>query len=206
MASGPMISLRRLAASREPEEKCDLCSEPLMPGHRHLLDVGNQRLACCCQPCSILFSSDAAGRYRLVRHRVRFLPAFDIPEELWEGLGLPVSVAFFQHSLPSGQVVARYPSPAGATESLLTFNTWEELERLNPLLREMDPGVEALLVNRTAGAREHFLVSIDECYRLVGLIRLSWRGLSGGTEVWKEIANFFGALKHDAEIVTTDHA
>lgn len=215
MASDPTTLLRRLAASRGPEERCDLCGAPLTRGHRHLLDLGSQRLACSCEPCSILFSSDAAGRYRLVPHRVRYVPDFDLPEELWEGLGLPVNVAFFietlptgqlQHSLPSGQVVARYPSPAGATESLLTFKTWEELERLNPLLREMEPGVEALLVNRTADAREHFLVSIDECYRLVGLIRLNWRGLSGGTEVWKEIAAFFRALKEDAEVVTGSHA
>ena len=222
MAGDPMTSLRRLAA-REPQEepqeesqeKCDLCSAPLMPGHRHLLDTESQRLACSCEACSILFSSDAAGRYRLVPHRVRFLPGFDLPEELWEGLGLPVNVAFFikslpsgqvQHTLPDGQVVARYPSPAGATESLLTFKTWEELERLNPLLREMAPGVEALLVNRAAGAREHYLVSIDECYRLVGLIRLNWRGLSGGTEVWKEIASFFRELKEGAEVVTGSHA
>jgi hypothetical protein len=205
VASDPMTSLRRLAA-REPDEKCDLCSAPLSPGHRHLLDVERQRLACSCEACSILFSSEAAGRYRLVQHRVRYLPGFDLPEELWEGLGLPVGVAFFVKSLPSGQVVARYPSPAGATESLLTFRTWEELERLNPLLREVAPGVEALLVNRTAGAREHYLVSIDECYRLVGLIRLNWRGLSGGTEVWKEIASFFRELEDHAEFVTGSHA
>jgi len=30
---------------------------------------------------------------------------------------------------------------------------------------------------------------------LVGLIRAYWRGLSGGTEVWREISAFFAALK-----------
>jgi hypothetical protein len=30
---------------------------------------------------------------------------------------------------------------------------------------------------------------------LVGLIRSNWRGLSGGTEVWRAIAVFFKELK-----------
>jgi hypothetical protein len=51
--------------------------------------------------------------------------------------------------------------------------------------------VEALLVNRARGTRQHFLVPIDDCYRLAGLIRTRWRGLSGGEEVWKEIDRFF---------------
>ena len=35
---------------------------------------------------------------------------------------------------------------------------------------------------------------IDECFKLVGLIRIHWRGLSGGTEVWEEIGRFFTSL------------
>jgi hypothetical protein len=38
-------------------------------------------------------------------------------------------------------------------------------------------------------------VPIDECYKLVGLIRLHWRGLSGGMEVWEKVGQFFAALK-----------
>jgi hypothetical protein len=41
-------------------------------------------------------------------------------------------------------------------------------------------------------------VPIDACYKLVGLIRLHWRGLSGGAEVWKEIAKFFQSIKERA--------
>jgi hypothetical protein len=43
-------------------------------------------------------------------------------------------------------------------------------------------------------------VPIDECYKLVGLIRAHWRGLSGGTEVWREIQSFFSALKKRAQL------
>ena len=56
----------------------------------------------------------------------------------------------------------------------------------------MEADVEALLVNRIGHVRgfaapEYYVLPIDECYKLVGLIRANWRGLSGGTEVWQEI-------------------
>jgi len=38
----------------------------------------------------------------------------------------------------------------------------------------------------------------------VGLIRLQWRGLSGGTEVWQAIGNFFTALRQRAEVVSEE--
>jgi hypothetical protein len=62
-------------------------------------------------------------------------------------------------------------------------------------LRGMERDVEALLVNPARGASEHYLVPIDECYKLVGVIRTRWRGFSGGREVWDEIARFFEGLR-----------
>ena len=125
---------------------------------------------------------------------IQFLPEFRLTDVQWDELHLPISLAFFFHSSTAGRVVAAYPSPAGATESLLTLEAWHELEGENPILREMEPDVEALLVNRVGAAREHYRVPIDECYRLVGLIRTNWRGLSGGAEVWAEIQRFFTRL------------
>ena len=82
----------------------------------------------------------------------------------------------------------------GPTESLLGLEAWDELEAANPILRTLQPDVEALLVNRALGARQHWLVPIDECYALVGLIRTRWRGFTGGKEVWQEITRFFDEL------------
>ena len=63
------------------------------------------------------------------------------------------------------------------------------------MLAQLEPDVEALLVNRARGAREHWLVPIDDCYGLVGLIRTRWRGLTGGKEVWEEIGRFFDGAR-----------
>src|SRR5919205_1661637 len=199
-------SLRRFAqeesektakeAAEAAQERCELCSEPIPPEHRHLLNVSTREIMCACQACSILFDREAAseGRYRLIPDRRLFLEDFEMSDAQWENLRIPVDMAFFFYSTPSERVVAFYPSPMGPTESLLMLSAWEELERSNRVLGGMERDVEALLVNRVRGAREHFLVPIDECYRLVGLIRTRWRGLTGGREVWEEIERFFESL------------
>ncbi len=191
-----LATLSRLAQQRRPQEICDLCATPLAPRHRHLAEVGARRLLCVCDPCSILFSGRAEQRYRRVPERVRYLDGFLLPDELWDGLGIPVNMAFFFRS--GERVAAVYPSPAGPTESLLELDAWAELESTNPVLRTLEPEVEALLVNRVGRAREHYLVPIDRCYELVGLIRRGWRGLAGGTEVWRSIADFFEHLRTES--------
>jgi hypothetical protein len=128
------------------------------------------------------------------------LSDFRLTDPQWEELHLPINLAFFFHSTRAGRVVAVYPSPAGGTESLLTLEAWQQLEEANPVLCELEPDVEALLVNRLGSAREHYRVPIDACYRLVGLIRSGWRGLSGGSEVWEEIGRFFSSLKQNSTL------
>jgi hypothetical protein len=186
-------------ASREQagEERCELCSEPVPPEHRHLLNVSTREIMCACRPCSILFDKEAAseGKYRLVPDRRLFIEDFEMSDVQWASLRVPVDMAFFFYSTPVERVAAFYPSPMGPTESLLELSTWEELEEGNPVLKGMERDAEALLVNRSRGAREHFLVPIDDCYSLVGLIRIHWKGLSGGQEVWEEIDRFFEALR-----------
>jgi hypothetical protein len=118
----------------------------------------------------------------------------------WDSLMIPIEMAFFFKSSPRGRVVALYPSPAGAVESLLPLDTWDDIVRANPVLKEMDADVVALLANRVGASRgsrpaEYYVIPIDECYKLVGLIRAHWRGLSGGTEVWREVGQFFNNLK-----------
>lgn len=193
--------LRRLAersvAEREATlERCELCGTPIGAGHRHLLELPRRELVCACRPCALLFDKEGAGagRYRLVPERRLRLDDLEMSDLMWEELRLPVDLAFFFRSSEDDSVLAFYPGPMGATESLLRFDAWREVEDANPLLRTLEDDVEALLVNRSLGARRHWLVPIDECFSLVGVIRTTWRGFTGGREVWEEIGRFFDEL------------
>ena len=143
----------------------------------------------------MLFSGQAGTKYKRVPREARFLADFHLTDGQWDGLMVPIDMAFFFHSTPLDKLVALYPSPAGPTESLLSLESWQEVAGANPILQTMEPDVEALLVNRVRGAREYYLAPIDECYKLVGLIRANWRGLSGGAEAWQAINDFFTELK-----------
>lgn len=188
-------ALRRFARTRKPEERCELCSAVLPPQHQHLIETTARRLVCSCDACAILFSGQQHARYRRVPRDIWAIEDFRMTDGQWEDLRIPINLAFFYHSTPASRVIATYPSPAGATESLLPLEAWQGLVAENPLLSELTPDVEALLVNRVGQAHSYYRVPIDECFKLVGLIRTHWRGLSGGTEVWREINGFFATLK-----------
>jgi Family of unknown function (DUF5947) len=194
-----LTSLRRFARSPDVREKCELCSAALAADHAHLVEPTNRRLVCACDPCAILFTDQGAKKYRRVPRRAQFLPDFRLTDMAWEELHLPINLAFFLHSTAAERVVALYPSPGGAIESLVTLEAWQALVEDNPMLRDLEPDVEALLVNRMGSAQECYRAGIDKCYELVGLIRTHWRGLSGGTAVWNEIGRFFAALKKRSE-------
>jgi hypothetical protein len=191
--------LRRFARRRTPAEHCELCSAELRPAHPHLLEIEKRQILCSCEPCAVLFSNQGAGHYRRVPRDVRKVDGFVLSDELWQSLMIPINLAFFYRQAATGRVVAMYPSPAGAIESALSFDTWSEIESQNPVLTNLEPEVETLLVNRVGQTREYYLAPIDQCYRLAGLIRLHWKGLSGGNEVWQHIANFFGEIRGETQ-------
>jgi hypothetical protein len=200
-------ALRQLVRRKKDVERCELCSADVATGHPHLIERATRKLLCACDACAILFSG-MGTKYKRVPRRVLALADFHLTNGQWESLMVPISMAFFFRNTPDPRVVAFYPSPAGATESLLPLETWQDIEDANPVLKEMAPDVEALLVNRVGHVRgvaapEYFVLPIDECYKLVGLIRVHWRGLSGGTEVWQEIGRFFDELKHRATVAGT---
>jgi hypothetical protein len=211
-ATAATSRLRRLASrprdATAAEERCELCGEPIEEQHRHLLDLSSRELMCACRACSMLFDRDAAGggHFRLIPDRRLRIADFALTDSDWAELRIPVEMAFFFHSSNEGRVMAFYPSPMGATESALQLGAWEGIESGNPILREMEPDVEALLVNRARGAREHWLVSLEDCYRLVGLIRMHWKGLTGGQEVWQRIGEFFDELGASSRTVGRDGA
>jgi hypothetical protein len=198
----PFSTLRRFAAPRSapaPEpEKCELCRVPLAPEHRHLLEVAKRQIACACDPCALRFENVLEGRFKLVPRDAHTLPGFRLDDAEWDALALPIGLAFFIDDTRAGKVTALYPSPAGATESLLPLEAWHALVAGNHVLTHLQPDVEALLVNRVGEHRDYYLAPIDSCYELVGLIRRYWRGFTGGEEVWRNIDAFFARLNERA--------
>ena len=202
-------ALRQFA--RKPQqrqaERCEMCSAELRSEHSHLIELTQRRLHCTCDACAMLFSGSVGTKYRRVPRDIRLLKNFRMSDAEWDGLLIPINLAFFFQNSVAARVSALYPSPAGATESLLPLEAWTSIVQANPALNHLEPDVEALLVNRVGQARgsapaEYYIVPIDDCYQLVGLIRIHWRGLSGGTEVWQEIGDFFADLRTKAQVVT----
>ncbi|ABD11319.1 hypothetical protein CcI156_19240 [Frankia sp. CcI156] len=191
-ADGALRRLVRAATDRAgaAEARCDMCRTAVPAEHRHILDEQRDELLCACQACALLFDREAAGRghFRLVPRRRLRLPALDADE-----LGTPVGLAFFVVGT-DGSVSARYPSPMGATRWGVAPGTWRGIVRRCPALGDLTPLVEALLTNTTHGRHEHWIVPVDDCHRLVAVIRREWRGLSGGLRVWPAIDGFFADL------------
>ncbi|MGN6380652.1 MAG: DUF5947 family protein [Gaiellales bacterium] len=187
-------------------ERCEMCGEPLAAEHRHLVDLSASRLLCACRACTLLFDRRAAGggHFRLVPDRRLVVSGFRLEDEQWDALRIPVGLAFFFRSTRAERMVALYPGPVGATECLLELGAWAQIEAANPVLGQVEPDVEALLVNRTAAGPGCYVVPVDDCYALVGLMRMHWKGLNGGDRVWDELEAFFERIRRRSATVTYD--
>lgn len=198
--------LRRFRSPRPagtPGKTCELCAatldDPIRPDdrHRHVVDLDRQGLLCTCRGCALLFTEHGAagGRYRVVPERVARLEPFTLEAQQWAALQVPVGIAFFLRRSEPQRTVGFYPSPAGATESELPLDAWDEIVGANPALRAVEADTEAALVRlRRDAPAACFIVPIDRCYELVGRLRRHWRGFDGGQEARERIAAFFDEL------------
>ena len=176
-------------------ERCDLCNTTIPDDHRHMLNIEERRIVCTCESCWALRSGDP--EHRPVGSRTVWLPDMDMPDEVWAGFQIPIGLAFFMYSTTSECVVAMYPSPAGATESELHFDTWNRLIERNPELR-LEPDIEGLIANRLSEPPVYAIAPIDRCYELTGAIKANWSGISGGEGVEQAVARFFDDLEAKA--------
>jgi hypothetical protein len=214
-------------AVRADAERCEMCRQVLQDRHGHLVDTEKRSLTCACRACYLLFTHEGAGggRYRAVPERVYYDPDRPLTETDWNELQIPVAMAFFFYNSALGRVVAGYPSPGGATECELDLAAWDRLAAGYPLLAALAPDVEAILVTRQAGQGgmsppsppglpspsvsprtssghyEVFLIPIDECYSLVGELRLRWQGFDGGAEAHAALAAFLDSLRRRALVL-----
>jgi hypothetical protein len=178
------------------EEHCDLCGTSIPDDHRHMLNIEERRIVCTCESCWALRGGDA--EYRPVGSRTVWLEDFEMPDDVWAGFQIPIGLAFFMFSTTSECVVAMYPSPAGATESELHFETWNRLVELNPGFK-LDADIEGLIANRMVEPHVYAIAPIDRCYELTGAIKAAWSGISGGSGVDEAVAGFFEDLREKSK-------
>ena len=180
-------------------ENCEFCGVEIAEQHSHAVNTETRSLLCVCRPCYLLFTHEGAarGKFKAVPERYLYAPGLILTDAQWNRLQIPVGIAFFFFNTSLDRTVAFYPSPAGATESLLSLETWDELARTNPLLTTFAADVEALLVRsvQRRGGFECYIVPIDACYELVGRIRRRWKGFDGGEDAWTEIDAFFAEVR-----------
>jgi hypothetical protein len=184
-------------------ERCEMCRAVLGDRHGHLVDTEKRSLTCACRACYLLFTHEGAagGRYRAVPERVFHDPGRPLTDADWNELQIPVAMAFFFYNSALDRVVAGYPSPGGATECELDLAAWDRLAAAHPLLGALAPDVEAIFVNRTGDGNEVFLLPIDECYSLVGELRMLWQGFDGGAEARAALAKFLDSLRRRALVL-----
>ncbi len=184
--------------SSPPVERCDLCGTTVPEDHRHLLHLTERRIDCACEPCWARHSGDP--EYRPTGMRTTWLTGFDCDAEMWDRFGIPIRLAFFMRSTVTGGVAALYPSPVGATESELDLSAWDDLVARNPVLADLDADAEALIVNRLSDPGQYVIAPIDQCYRLVGLIKRRWEGISGGGALERAVPEFFASLRATTQV------
>jgi hypothetical protein len=207
MTADPLAVIRRIretppASRPRAGERCEMCTELIPDEHNHLVDIVQRNLMCTCRGCWLLFTPQGAGggHFKAVPERYAAFPALQLSPAQWDSLQIPVSVAFFFVNSTLGRVCAFYPSPAGATESLLPLDTWDELTATHAELAALEPDVEAFLVrfDRATTRGECYLVPIDTCYELVGQLRTLWHGFDGGSEAHEALDKFFDDVRAKA--------
>ncbi|GHJ42555.1 DUF5947 family protein [Streptomyces sp. TS71-3] len=134
-------------------------------------------------------------RYRLIPRRRLRLPDTAVDDLGWAALRVPVSLAFFVPAVPPGQgATVGHPGPLGVTRSAVDPETWARVTARHPVLATLAPGTEALLVDRSRDRREHWIVPLDDCYRLVAVLRTQWKGFTGGAEAQEHVRRFLAGL------------
>jgi hypothetical protein len=194
-----LVPATRLTANKKKtgaeHTKCDLCGKDTDDRHPHLVDLEGDAVHCACTPCALLMENQVT-RFRRVPDEVRRVTTANGADEAWRALGIPVGVAFFVKT--RGAVRAHYPGAVGAVTAPVSPEAYAALEATHPELPSLGSDVEAFIVNRVEGAREHWIVGVHRAYELAGRLRTRWEGFTGGDGVRAEVASFFRKLAEEA--------
>ena len=178
-------------------EVCELCGTELPQNHRHLLQLTERRILCACATCW----ASALGRPRAAPDRAAASSGSrtsSCPRSCGRSCrsrsGSPSSCARASPTRwsPCTRAPRAPPSPSS------TCPPGRSSSELNPILTGIEPDAEALVVNRIADPHEFVIAPIDECYGLVGAIKVSWEGISGGPALEREVPAFFDEMRSAA--------
>ena len=170
-----------------------MCSTEIADRHGHVADLEAHRLLCTCRACFLLFtgSGAGAGRFLAVPEDVRKVADVAISEGQWAALQIPVDLAFFLRQSGAENVGAYYPGPGARPSRSWTWPAGPRSSTRTPFWRRRNRDVRAILLRRSTSGYACYLVPVDRCYELVGIVRQSWVGFHGGAEVWARVEGFF---------------
>ena len=221
MSSTSVDRLRRFVNRATDHSSCDLCRSELPDRHRHLLELVQRRMLCACDACALLFGDANGSRIRPIPESVTRIE-LNMSDQQWSGLGIPIGMAFFtvcdrevsresssirslspdvtvRHSAEAttdaAPVQVGYPSPAGLVMSSVEQDDWLALIDANPAVGRLRPEVESLLINRLASRQQAFVVPLDVCFELIGIVRRHWEGWSAGPDLQRAMDGFFDQLE-----------
>lgn len=179
-----------------------MCAAPLEGGQRHLLDLAHHTFLSICTACALAFGPRGANAdlYRLIPTRHLALLDFQATDDLWTGL---VKVICLLRTSETGRVLAMYLDPPGVRESVFDLDRWKRLRTANPLLESLEPDAETLLLQRIGPAPAAYIVPIDTCARLIGLLEGRRRNQEGEQEIWQAVGAFFADLQAGASPAIT---
>ena len=126
-----------------------ICQAPIAARHPHLIELSNRGVVCACPDCADTQTARRGSPCRLIPQNLLLLRDFAISDAQWAAFQIPIDLVFVFLDSAARRPVALYPGAAGAIQSALGLEAWSELAAGNPVLNELAPDVEALLVNRT---------------------------------------------------------
>ena len=164
-----------------------MCGEPIAEPHQHVVNLDSRGADVHLPGCYLLFTAERRRSCATARCRSATCPSRTSGSVRRSGTRWRSRSAWRSSSAtPSlDRTVAFYPGPAGATESELPLDAWDDGPGRNPGLATLRSDVEALLV-RAPGAER----AVAECLpradrRLLRAGRAAaavWRGFDGGQE------------------------
>lgn len=185
-------SARKPREDAEDDVPCELCAVPTGPRHAHVVDLEHDAIRCACTACAMLMERPGTKMKRIPT-RVLRVESLAGADAAWDRLGIPVAIAFFVKRTGK-DVRAYYPGAVGVVESFIEPSAFAALESAHPAVASLEPDVEAFVVGRAHGQREHWIVGLDRAYALAGRVREKWRGFSGGEDVRRELGDFWTTL------------